>query len=122
MKELVESGEITFAEGEETEVKLNKVLDAYEVLTKKQQKTFDKENEETIENYKKALEVSKLLIKLEGFENAETDDARDAFEADYTNARKAIDELLKDTDNQPILDLLVENGRWYLQQAGRYFA
>ncbi|MBE5756414.1 MAG: hypothetical protein E7342_01305 [Clostridiales bacterium] len=121
LEELKEDSEIILEEGKETSKKIEKAEKAYNALTDDQKKEFGDANYEVIENYKKALEVSNLLIKLEKFEYANTDAERDVFKADYEVARKAVGQLLENGESG-VLTLLVENGRWYLQQAGKYFA
>ena len=118
---LSEESTIVFDEGEELKVSaIEEARSAFDGLTADEQKQISKEDRSLLENYELALEVSKKLYALKDFEYADSDDARNEFEDEYNLAKEAVDKLVAE-ENSTVLGMLAKNGRWYLQQAGKFF-
>lgn len=119
--ELTEKGQVVL---EEVDGKLGmsavtKARAIYENLTPAQKKLVSDETVNYIKKYEKAVEVSVKLHALKDFDKL-TDTEKDALRNAFDDATKAINEIEKD-GNTEISVLLVENYRWFYQEADEYF-
>jgi len=94
---------------------------AYESLTKAQKDLVKEDVLAKLEKYEKAIEISNELDGLKDFDKAKTTEEKDAFKTAYESAKKVIENLEKTEDGKSISSILVENYRWFYQQADKYF-
>lgn len=129
----IETGEITFTEGDNGELyseKLNAAISAYDKLTKEQKKFVEEDVLVKIDEAKQVVKLANLYNKLKGVEKyAEmTDDQKAEFKAriekDYKEAKAFRQELLnsKKFDYITTRDRLNNNLKYYYQEADKIFA
>ena len=124
-KALTSNGNIVFdTTDEDGKPSMQAVIDArgvYESLTKAQKDLLSDGILEKIEKYEKAIEISIELDGLKDFDKAKTAEEKDAFKTAYESAKKVIDKLESTEEGQEISRILVENYRWFYQEADKYF-
>lgn len=102
-------------------VAMQAVLDArdvYESLTKDQKKQVSADAVKLIEKLEKAVDASIKLHDLKDFDKA-TD--KDALKDAYESAKKVIESLESTDEGKAVVSAMVENYRWFYQQADKYF-
>jgi len=121
---LTKNGNIVFDTTVDGKGSMQAVIDArsaYESLTKAQKDLVKEDVLAKLEKYEKAIEISNELDGLKDFDKAKTTEEKDAFKTAYESAKKVIENLEKTEDGKSISSILVENYRWFYQQADKYF-
>ncbi len=111
--------------GEPVNADIDKIIAKYNALTDDQKSKLTDENKTKYQNVEKAYDVSRKLYKLFGFDDVTKN--KDDFKGAYETAKADVDYLLQqkangDENATEILQMIVENGRWYLQKCEAYFA
>lgn len=94
---------------------------AYEALSGEAKSYIDDSTVETLVKYEKAVELARLIYKIEGFDEL-TDEGKTALEDAYVAIKEKIEEIkASDISYSAVRSLMPENYNYFYQKANEFF-